>query len=245
MARGKTMNHTLQRFQCPKDNTVINDDCLYYAEHLPKDAFIITDPPYNQGYHYNQYDDNMALNEYKHMFITLFAGRKTVMIHYPETIINEFGLHLLGICQEVVSWVYNSNTAKQSRLIVWWNCKPDFRLTPQPYKNPTDKRIAKRIAEGKTARGYDWWNINQVKNVSKTDNPHPCPIPYEVAEKIILSTTKPGDLVIDPFCGSGTVLIAAKKNGRRYIGFDIDKKYCDYAERKLSEVMPNDRRTTN
>jgi DNA modification methylase len=88
----------------------------------------------------------------------------------------------------------------------------------QPYKNPTDKRIAKRIEEGKACKLYDWWEVNQVKNVSKRDNPHPCPIPYEIAERIILLTTNEGDLVCDPFAGSGTVLLAAKNLNRRYLG---------------------------
>lgn len=105
---------------------------------------------------------------------------------------------------------------------------------PQPYKNPTDKRIAKRIAEGKSARAYDWWEINQVKNVSKKDNPHPCPIPYELARRIILSTTKEGDTVCDPFAGSGTVLKVAKDTGRKYIGFDLDPAYVAYANKILS-----------
>ena len=135
----------------------------------------------------------------------------------------------------MVSWVYNSNTAKQSRLITWWNCKPDFRKIGQPYKNPTDKRIAARIAAGKTARAYDWWEIDQVKNVSKKDNPHPCPIPYELARRIVVSTTEPGDLVCDPFAGSGTVLLAARNAGRRYVGYEMDAKYADYANRKLRE----------
>jgi DNA modification methylase len=137
-----------------------------------------------------------------------------------------------------VSWVYNSYTAKQSRLVTWWNCKPDFRNIGQPYKNPTDKRIAARIAAGETARAYDWWEIDQVKNVSKKDNPHPCPIPYELARRIVVSTTEPGDMVCDPFAGSGTVLLAARDNGRRFSGFEMDPMYATYANKKLSELSP-------
>lgn len=109
-----------------------------------------------------------------------------------------------------------------------------MRKIPQPYKNPTDKRIAARIAAGKTCRAYDWWEINQVKNVSKKTNPHPCPIPYELARRIILSTTEEGDLVCDPFAGSGTVLLAAQDLGRRVIGFDLDGSYVNYANKTLS-----------
>ena len=161
-----------------------------------------------------------------------FGDQKAVVIHYPEETINILGKILEG-CQQVVSWVYPSNTAKQSRLVSWWNCKPDMRKVGQPYRNPTDKRIAKRIAEGKTARLYDWWEINQVKNVSKKGNPHPCPIPYELARRIIEITTEEGDLIIDPFAGSGTILLAAKNLNRKYLGFEIDKAYCDYANKKL------------
>ncbi|MBU1077077.1 MAG: hypothetical protein KKH98_07285, partial [Spirochaetes bacterium] len=77
---------------------------------------------------------------------------------------------------KIISWVYNSNTAKQHRDIAFFGVMPDMRKVGQPYKNPTDKRIAKRIAEGKTARLYDWWEIDQVKNVSKKHS-HPCEMP--------------------------------------------------------------------
>lgn len=191
-------------------------------------AFIISDPPYNQKYHYSKYKDDLSKDEYAEMMRRAFVGRKSAIISYPEQTINVLA-KILDECQDSVSWVYNSNTAKQHRLVTWWGCKPDMRAVGQPYKNPTDKRIAKRIAEGKEARLYDWWEINQVKNVSKKDNPHPCPIPYELAKRIILITTKLGDLVIDPFAGGGTVLKAAKDTGRNYIGFEIDKEYYEYA----------------
>ena len=92
--------------------------------------------------------------------------------------------------------------------------------------------FAKRIAEGGKARLYDWWEINQVKNVSKNHS-HPCPIPEELVRRIILSTTKEGDLVIDPFCGSGTVCKVAKDLGRNFIGVDTDKEYCKIAEDRI------------
>jgi len=214
-------------------NGIINDDFRNHLDLFTQDVYIISDPPYNQGYHYSEYKDDMSIDDYGDMMIEAFQDTKSVIISYPEETINIFG-KLFGNVSQVVAWIYNSNTAKQHRLISWWNCKPDFKKIPQEYKNPTDKRIAKRISEGKTARSYDWWQINQVKNVSKKENPHPCPIPYELAEKIILSTTKEGDTVIDPFAGSGTILLAAKNNGRKYIGFEIDKKYCDYANKLLN-----------
>lgn len=207
-------------------NKIILGDFRDYD--IPEDAYIVSDPPYNQGYHYNEYGDRVPEEEYVDLLMAAFAGKKSVIIHYPEETINLMGGGMMGNVEQVVSWVYPSNTAKQHRLITWWNCKPDLRKVGQPYKNPTDKRIAKRIAEGKQARLYDWWEINQVKNVSKKNNPHPCPIPYELAEKIILTTTEEGDLVCDPFAGSGTILLAAKNNNRRFLGFEVDKVYYTY-----------------
>ena len=216
-------------------NKIINGDFRQFD--IPKDAFFISDPPYNQKYHYGTYGDDLPTDEYYLLLMEAFKGKKSVVILYPEETINILGGGTMGGVEQVVSWVYNSNTAKQSRLITWWGCKPDMKKIPQAYKNPTDKRIAKRIAEGKTARSYDWWEINQVKNVSKKDNPHPCPIPYELARKIILATTNEGDLVCDPFAGSGTILKAAKDTGRKYLGFEIDEKYFQYAEKRLNQAI--------
>jgi hypothetical protein len=137
------------------------------------DKYIISDPPYNQKYHYSAYDDNLMLQEYGELLRDAFGGYNSVVIHYPEATVNILSRALdADWCEESVAWVYNSNTAKQHRMVTWWNCKPDMRKIGQPYKNPTDKRIAKRIADGKQARLYDWWNINQVKNVSKKHS-HP------------------------------------------------------------------------
>jgi site-specific DNA-methyltransferase (adenine-specific) len=214
-------------------NKIIQGDCLDFIDSIPSSAFIISDPPYNQKYHYNNYKDNMDEQEYRDLLYQVFVDRKSVIIHYPEQTLEILATLDLGKVGDVVSWVYNSNTAKQHRLITWWNCKPDMRKILQPYKNPTDKRIAERIKEGKTCRGYDWWEINQVKNVSKKGFSHSCPIPEEVARRIIVSTTEKGDLVVDPFCGSGTILKVAKELGRDFIGIEIDPDYCKIAEARI------------
>jgi site-specific DNA-methyltransferase (adenine-specific) len=216
------------------ENTIIVGDCRELIDSVPSDAFIVSDPPYNQNYHYSTYADTLKTEDYLNL-LGVFKNRQSIVISYPEETINLMGGYL-GKAEQVVSWVYPSNTMKQHRLITWFNCKPDMRKITQPYKNPTDKRIVKRIAEGKACKIYDWWEINQVKNVSKKDNPHPCPIPMEIAKRIILLTTKEGDLVVDPFAGSGTVLFAAKMLGRRYLGFDVDAGYVKYANQKLREL---------
>ena len=214
---------------------LILGDCLEEITKIPEKSidFCMADPPYNQGHHYSEYDDDLDEQDYRELLYRVFTGRKSVVIHYPEETINY--LSDLGKCEQVVAWVYNSNTAKQHRLITWRNCQPDMRAIGQDYKNPNDKRIAKRILEGKRARLYDWWEIDQVKNVSK-DFDHPCPIPVEIARRIILLTTKPGDVVLDPFMGSGTTGVACKELGRSFVGIEISKNYFEVAKRRIGSA---------
>ena len=202
-------------------------DCI-----VPK-GLTITDPPYNQGYAYNQYKDRMSEDDY--IELLSYIPTPCVIIHYPEETINLLPKAIKSKCEQVVCWVYNSNTGKQSRLISWWGCKPDFRKVRQPYKNLKDKRIQKRIAEGKTgAKLYDWWNINQVKNVSKEKTEHPCQIPEELISKIIRTTAKDNELIIDVFAGSGTTGVVAESLGYDSLCYEVDEKYCEIIRERRS-----------
>ena len=68
---------------------------------------------------------------------------------------------------------------------------------------------------------------------------HPAIFPDQLAKDHILSWTNPGDIVLDPFCGSGTTLKAAKDLGRRAIGVEISEKYCAIAKRRLQQEVLN------
>lgn len=155
-----------------------------------------------------------------------------VFIHYPEALY-ELSVTSGKIPTRVVSWVYNSNTAKQHRDIAFYGVKPNFNQVRQPYKNPNDKRIKQRIADGKTgAKLYDWWNINQVKNISKDKTAHPCQMPLEVMKNIV--GILPQDAtIIDPFMGSGTTGLACKELERDFIGIELDETYYNIAKERL------------
>ena len=199
---------------------------------IPK-GLTITDPPYNQGYAYNEYKDRMSEDDYIDLLSKI--PMPCVIIYYPEETINLLPKALKVKCEQVVCWVYNSNTGKQSRLISWWGCKPDFRKVRQEYKNLKDKRIIARIAEGKIgAKLYDWWEVNQVKNVSKEKTEHPCQIPEEIIKRIILTTAKENDLIIDVFGGSGTTSKVANDLGYSTITYEIDKKYINIINNRIS-----------
>jgi DNA modification methylase len=213
-----------------KKHEIINMD---FRECKIPEGLVITDPPYNQGYSYNKYKDN--LNEEAYIELLSKIPTPCVIIHYPEETINLLPKALKIKCEQVVCWVYNSHTGKQSRLISWWGCKPDFSKVRQPYKNLKDKRIKARIEKGHIgAKLYDWWEINQVKNVSKEKTAHPCQIPEELIKKIILITAKENQTIIDVFGGSGTTAKVAKDLGFNSISYEIDEKYCEIIKDRLN-----------
>lgn len=93
--------------------------------------------------------------------------------------------------------------------VVYLIAKPGFKLAPKA-----------------NAKG-DVWEFNQ-----ELKNPHPAPFPLAFAERCVQSTT--GEIVLDPFMGSGTTALAAVKNGRQFIGIDLSKTYNDMARRRLN-----------
>lgn len=213
---------------------LIHGDCLGEIGKIRDDFVIVTDPPFNIGYHYSSYNDNMGADEYYEMLGLVFQDRQSVVVHYPEELY-KIAFQIGEFPEKIISWVYNSNTAKQHRDIAFFGIKPDMRKGEQAYKNPKDKRIAKRIAEGKAARLYDWWNVNQVKNVSKDKTSHPCQMPLEVMENII--KILPEDrTILDPFMGSGTTGVACKNLNRNFIGIELDKEYFDIAKKRIDET---------
>lgn len=66
---------------------------------------------------------------------------------------------------------------------------------------------------------------------------HPAVFPYQLATDHILSWSNPGDVVLDPFAGSGTSLVAAKKIGRKAVGVEVSERYCEIAARRLSQEV--------
>lgn len=210
--------------------TIINKDFRQCV--IPK-GLTITDPPYNQDYKYNSYKDKLKEAEYIGLLGKI--PMPCVIIHYPEETINLLPKAFKEKCEQVITWVYNSNTGKQSRLISFWGCKPDFNKITQPYKNPKDKRIIELMRKGKTgSKIYDWWEVQQVKNVSKEKVKFPCQIPEEVIRRIILLTAQKGQLIIDVFAGSGTTLKVANDLGHDTIGYEIDEKSVEIIKQRTS-----------
>lgn len=214
--------------------SLFNDDCLNVLKDIdPDNVILVSDPPFNIGYHYHTYKDKLKEEEYYDFLISVFSNYKHVMIHYPESLY-KYSLKLKVAPEKVISWVYNSNNHRQHRDIAYFGLTPDFKKRGQDYKNPTDKRIKKLISQGKRARLYDWWNVNQVKNVSKDKTAHPCQMPIEVMENII-GTLPDNVTVVDPFMGSGTTGLACKNLKVDFIGMEMDEEYFKIAKERMSK----------
>jgi site-specific DNA-methyltransferase (adenine-specific) len=209
--------------------TIYHGDCREIA--LPR-GLMVTDPPYNVGYHYDEYKDSMPDAEYW-AFLGGVLRMPLVFLHYPEALFSVARL-FHRVPDEVVAWVYHANTPKQWRALGWFGVTPDFSKDGQSYQNPNDRRVAQLIGAGKKARLYDWWQIEQVKNVSGEKTEHPCQIPTALMVRALRVTPFDGP-VVDPFAGSGTTLLAAKELGRTAIGVERSERYCEIAAKRLSQ----------
>jgi DNA modification methylase len=86
----------------------------------------------------------------------------------------------------------------------------------------------------------DTWNVSRVCGTFKErEGWHGCQMPIGVLNRIILASSNPNDVVLDPFNGSGTTTVAAALLGRRYVGIDQSQEYVDYARKRLAHAQEN------
>ena len=110
---------------------------------------------------------------------------------------------------------------------------------PGGYRKPTDEQRAKSMIDKDDFRA--WFTQLWRMPGASTRCGHPAPFPYELAERLVKMFSFCGDTVLDPFCGSGTAMEAALKNGRNSIGVDVERSYCELALRRLKRADPDAR----
>ena len=86
----------------------------------------------------------------------------------------------------------------------------------------------------------DVWTGSLTKPSEKVEGKHPTQKPEYLLERIILASTEEGQVILDPFCGSGTTGVEAVKYGRKFIGIDESEEYVKISKRRLEKVL-NDR----
>ena len=91
----------------------------------------------------------------------------------------------------------------------------------------------------------DTWFVSRVCGTFRERVNHPCQMPEAVLERIIRVATNPGDLVVDPFAGSGTTLAVAKKLGRQFLGCELSSQYADGVRKRLETIEVMSDQNTN
>ncbi len=84
----------------------------------------------------------------------------------------------------------------------------------------------------------DTWNVSRICGTFKErEGWHGCQMPIAILDRIIRASSNPGDVVLDPFNGSGTTVVSAALNGRKYVGIDQSKEYVAYASKRLEHAL--------
>jgi adenine-specific DNA-methyltransferase len=136
--------------------------------------------------------------------------------------------------------------------ILWFTKGDDYVFELDPIRVP-QKYPGKKAFRGPRAGEYvcnplgknpgDVWEIPNVKSAHPEKTEHPCQFPVELVERLVLSLTKPGDLVVDPYCGAGSSLVAALKHGRRAAGSDLEPRYVEIARERIAALRGGTLRT--
>ena len=230
-------------------------DCLEYMRSQPSNSIntIIFSPPYNKkglrggtktceniwkgsNIDYATYDDNLPETEYQSWQIEIMNEcyrliKPTGSIFYQHKIRNwaRKGSHPMEwlnkvdaqFYQEIV-WHRKSTMAMDERYLfntterIYWFCKDK----PNVYKQQVDDNYRS-----------DVWAITPERQQG-----HPAPFPEQLAKNCILLTTQKGDIVYDPFAGSGTTIYVANQLNRTAIGTEIDPIYIDIINARMSSM---------
>ena len=249
-------------FPSELENVVINGDSKSMP--LPDNCvhLVVTSPPYNAS---KAYDEDLSLTEYLSMLHDVFAecyrvlapgGRMVVNVanlgrkpYIPLTSHVNLIMHDIGFMHRgEVIW---DKSASAGSSCAWGSfqsasnpCLRDIHeyllmFSKGDYKLPRSKS---ERAEGRIDTIGKEEFIQQTKSIwsfatesAKRVN-HPAPFPVELPKRCIEMFTFVGDVVLDPFLGSGTTAVAAKMTGRKYVGCDLSAEYCAIAEDRLIQT---------
>ncbi len=124
---------------------------------------------------------------------------------------------------------------------------------PEELLPELEKKIAEKLADARKRDKDDAWIAESIARAvwgqavvpgetvwemtTESAVAHPAPFPVELPKRVIQLYTQPGDVVLDPFMGSGSTAIAAKLTGRHYVGYEVSAEYCALAQRRLEHEV--------
>jgi site-specific DNA-methyltransferase (adenine-specific) len=235
---------------------IVNDDVLT-TDTINESSIdlIVTSPPYNVDIKYNHYKDTFSYSEYlefsKKWLSRCFQwlkddGRLCLNIPLDK---NKNGQQSVGAdlttIAKGIGFQYHStiiwneqNISRRTAWGSWLSASAPFVIAPVElivvlYKKSW-KKIGKGISDITREEFMDWTNgMWSFSGESKKKIGHPAPFPLELPKRCIKLFSYVGDIILDPFLGSGTTLIAAALNNRQGIGIEIDETYCNLAKERL------------
>jgi site-specific DNA-methyltransferase (adenine-specific) len=248
-----------------KLNQVYLGDVLDLLRQLPDKSvdMVYADADYNVGIRYNDTSYTVKFNDYIDWYVELTRESMRVLkddgniflINYPKQNAYLRVKYLDDACYEVSDyvWIYNTNvghtpkrfTTAHRSILHGRKTKENRFYKDQvavPYQNPNDKRIKQNIANGSKGRmPYSWMYHDLVKNVSKEKTFHACQIPQKLAETLILSCTKPNDIVLILFGGSGSEIDICRRLERQFISAELDPEYHAMIQNRLATGQIDDK----
>jgi DNA modification methylase len=215
--------------------TIYNGDCLDVMKELePKSIdLILTDPPYVVGAkgcglagNRKYLKDITSANIDKGFDIQIFS-LLTELNKAPNLII-------FSSKEQIDLYIKEAKDNSLNWQLITWNKTNPTPLTNNNYL-PDTEYIFHIWKDKKLGGNYDTKRKFYVTQIYKNDFDHPTVKPLEIISNLMINGSKENELILDPFMGSGTTLVAAKKLNRRAIGIEINKKYCDIAIERLSQ----------
>ena len=142
-------------------------------------------------------------------------------------------------CSEDIWYFANGNNSKFNLDSVKLK-----RRVVTPYKSNGIPKDWQDTSEGKfrfTSPSNLWTDITVPFWSMSENTEHPTQKPEKLIAKLILASSDQGDMVFDPFLGSGTTAVVAKKLGRQFLGIEIEKNYCLISQKRLNRTLEGDR----
>lgn len=243
-------------------NVVHCGDAIEILKRYPDNSIdlVFADPPYNLDKPYSAYDDERK---------DYIAWCNAWLEEYVRVLKPTGSLYILNLPHWTMYHAAFLNQRLYFQNWIVWDAlsEPRGKLMPAHYgllfytKHPTDFTfnydavgqidaryycLRSTCIHARKASGHDdkepltdaWWNIHRIKHRRDRDY-HPCQLPEALMERIIRLSTRPGDIVLDAFCGTGTTPVVALKLGRRYVAIDIDENYVRITQEKIAQVKNN------
>lgn len=222
-------------------NKIYNENCLETLKNIPNDSIdlVVTSPPYNMNLRirngkycsrqitkefttkYDGFDDNTPINEYYdfHLKVLKELIRTSSIIFY--------NIQIVTGSKRAFFKIINKNNAQPAMAKNVLNRRTELILIFDS-KNAISRQFKKTNFDRGTLD--DIWNIKRGKKIV---NSHSAVFPEELVEHILKNFSNEGDLIYDPFMGTGTTAVVTKRMGRNYIGSELSNEYIKVIEGRL------------